>query len=90
MVNNLGFDITTDAEVRLDAFLFGESQGRIIVSVNSTYETDFIDLMMEQQVPFTTLGHVTRGELRIDDNSYGFITDLKQVYDSVIEKEMEE
>jgi phosphoribosylformylglycinamidine synthase subunit PurL len=28
--NGLGFDITTDAETRLDSFLFGEAMGRIL------------------------------------------------------------
>ena len=29
----LGFDIEADGEVRLDAFLFGEAQSRVVVSV---------------------------------------------------------
>ena len=29
MPRGLGFDIVTDDEVRLDAFLFGEGQGRL-------------------------------------------------------------
>jgi len=28
-------------------------------------------------VPFFTLGHVTRGEIRIDDESFGFIDKMK-------------
>lgn len=86
--NCVGFDITTDAEVRLDSFLFGESQGRIIVSVNPSRETEFIDFMIEQSVPFTTIGHVTKGEIRIDDYSYGFINDLKRLYEGALEKQL--
>jgi len=72
-VNEFGFDITTDAEIRRDAFLFGESMGRIIVGVKPDDEDDFVDFMSETKVPFFTLGHVTKGEIRIDDESYGFI-----------------
>jgi phosphoribosylformylglycinamidine synthase len=72
-VNELGFDITTDAEIRRDAFLFGESMGRIIVGVHPDSEDDFVDFMTASKVPFFTLGHVTKGEIRIDDESYGFI-----------------
>jgi phosphoribosylformylglycinamidine synthase subunit PurL len=72
-LNGLGFDITTAAEVRTDSFLFGESMGRIVVGVSKEKEDEFVDFMFESKVPFFTLGHVTRGEIRIDDISFGFI-----------------
>lgn len=89
MPRNLGFDITTDAEIRSDAFLFGEAQGRIVVSVAPSRETEFIDYMIKTQVPFSVLGHVTRGECRIDDISYGFICDLMKEYNTALEEAVE-
>lgn len=86
MPRNLGFDITTDAEIRSDAFLFGESQGRVVVTVSPSRETPFIDFMVENGIPFTTLGHVTKSEVRVDDISFGFISDLKKVYDNALEE----
>ena len=80
LIRNFGFDITVDDEIRKDAFLFGESPSRVVVGVTPTRETDFIDFMMEADVPFMTLGHVTREEIRIDDNSYGFISDYRKKY----------
>jgi phosphoribosylformylglycinamidine synthase len=80
MVRSFGFDITADAEIRKDAFLFGESPSRIIVSVAMSRETNFIDFMIENGLPFLTLGHVTREEIRIDDNSYGFISDYRKEF----------
>ena len=85
MPKGLGFDITTDAEIRKDAFLFGESQGRVVVSVSPSRETGFLDFMMKSGVPFSALGHVTRGELRIDDVSFGFISDYKKLYETSVE-----
>ena len=82
--NNLGFDITSPAEVRTDAFLFGESQSRVVVSVSPESETAFIDLMMEQDFPFSALGHITKQELRIDDGSYGFITDYAREFEQAL------
>ncbi|WP_321296041.1 phosphoribosylformylglycinamidine synthase subunit PurL [Marinifilum fragile] len=76
----LGFDITSPAEVRMDAFLFGEAQGRVVVSVSMENEDEFVDMMMESGLPFSTLGHVTKGELRIDDISYGYIEEYKKIY----------
>jgi phosphoribosylformylglycinamidine synthase len=71
--NDLGFDITTAAETRIDAFLFGEAMGRILVEVNEDNEDEFVDVLTEMKVPFFTLGHITKGEIRIDDKSMGYI-----------------
>jgi phosphoribosylformylglycinamidine synthase len=71
--NELGFDITTAAETRIDAFLFGEAMGRILVEVNSENEDEFVDVLTEMKAPFFTLGHITKGEIRIDDESMGYI-----------------
>lgn len=85
MVRELGFDITTDAEVRKDAFLFGESQSRVVVTVTPGNEDAFIDFMMEHDTPFSALGHVTKNELRIDDYSFGFIHDIKKMAEEALE-----
>lgn len=76
----LGFDIVTDAEIREDAFLFGESSGRVIVSVNETAEDKFIEFMMESGVSYTLLGHVTKGKMVVDDQHFGFSEGLKDIY----------
>ena len=88
MPNDLGFDITSDAEVRLDAFLFGESQSRVVVSVSQECEERFVDFMIESEVPMCLLGHVTRSEIRVDDISYGFIPDYKHTYDTALEEKL--
>jgi len=63
MVYNLGFDITTDADIRIDSFLFGESQSRIIVTVTQNKVNNFIDFMRQANFPFLSLGHVTKGRI---------------------------
>ncbi len=86
VIRGYGFDITSPAEIRLDAFLFGEAQGRIIATVSPARETEFIDFMLQQDFPFSALGHITKEELRIDDISYGFVGEYKDLYNSVIKK----
>jgi phosphoribosylformylglycinamidine synthase len=71
--SSLGFDITTDAEIRLDSFLFGEAMGRILLEIDPKKEDDFVDFMTDRKFPFFTLGHITKGEVRIDDKSLGYI-----------------
>lgn len=43
-------------------------------------KTNLFDMMMESGLPFSTLGHITKGELRIDDISYGYIEEYKKIY----------
>jgi phosphoribosylformylglycinamidine synthase len=83
-VNDLGFDIVTDSEIREDAFLFGESQGRILVTVNEETENSFLDFMMNTEVPFTLLGHVTKGKFVIDDEHFGFVNEYKSLYENTL------
>lgn len=85
MPNGLGFDIVSDSEVREDSFLFGEAQSRVVVAVNETQEDDFIEEMMKQKVPYTLLGHVTKGKMCVDDEHYGFVNEIKDVYDNALE-----
>lgn len=82
MPSNLGFDIVTDSEVREDAFLFGEAQSRVVVGVSEAQEDDFLEAMMKQNVPYTLLGHVTKGKICVDDEHYGFVAEMKDVFDN--------
>lgn len=84
MSSGLGFDITTDDAIRKDAYLFGECQSRIIVSVSPENEVQFIDLMMLNGVEFDLMGHVTKGSVRIDDEDWGMVEDYKPIYDNAI------
>ncbi|MBK8339171.1 MAG: phosphoribosylformylglycinamidine synthase subunit PurL [Flavobacteriales bacterium] len=90
LVHGLGFDIVTDSEIRPDAFLFGEGQGRAVVSVNEAQENDFLDLMRASRVPFILLGHITKGKLVVDDEPFGFIEDARKIYEEAIPKIMAE
>jgi len=89
MPRDLGFDIVTDAEIREDAFLFGEGQGRVVVSVSEETEEDFIEFMMGSNVNFTLLGHVTKGKLMVDDEHFGFIAEAKELFDNALGKKLE-
>jgi phosphoribosylformylglycinamidine synthase II len=89
MPKELGFDIVTDAEIREDAFLFGESQGRVLVTVSEESEENFIEFMMDSSVNFTLLGHVTKGKMMVDDEHFGFITEAKELFNNALGKKLE-
>lgn len=85
----LGFDIVTDSEVREDAFLFGEAQSRVVVTVSEDQEQDFIEFMLQSGVSFTLLGHVTKGKFMVDEEHYGFCHEAKDIYDSALQTYLE-
>lgn len=72
--NKLGFDITTDSEYEEEDFLYDETKYKAIVAVKEDQEEDFANYMFNQGIDIILLGHVTKGELRVDDESYGFIS----------------
>ena len=71
--NRLGFDITSDGEMSDKEFLFEDSDYLAIVSVNLDQENDLVEYLYAQGIPVVLLGHVTKGELRVDDFSFGDI-----------------
>jgi len=84
MPRGLGFDVSSDDEFRKDAFLFGEAQSRVVVSVKKENEDSFINLMMNEDVEFNFIGEVYDTEMLIDDESYGNIKDAKDWYDNAL------
>lgn len=84
--NKLGFDILTVSEVRMDAFLFGEAQGRVVVSVPLGLKEAFVDYVESSgiDVPALLLGHVTRGDVRVDDQSWGSVQHFEEVYEETL------
>ncbi len=86
MVNGLGFKISTDPDIRKDAFLFGESQSRVVVSVDPRKEADFKQFMEKQQVGHSKLGEVFGNHAMIDSMDFGLVADWKDFYDHSLEK----
>ncbi|HLC82295.1 MAG TPA: phosphoribosylformylglycinamidine synthase subunit PurL [Bacteroidia bacterium] len=84
MLNGLGFDISSDEDIRKDAFLFGEAQSRVIVSVKKSDEDKFIDLMMASKAEFEYLGDVKGKEMIIDDQSFGTVAEAKEVFNTAL------
>jgi phosphoribosylformylglycinamidine synthase subunit PurL len=81
-VKNLGFDVKKQsAQVRSDAYWFGEAQGRVVVTVDADKTKEFENSL---KVPFEKLGVVTSGEILIDDENWGNVNDWKEKYDNAI------
>jgi phosphoribosylformylglycinamidine synthase len=85
---DLGFEIVTSSEVREDAFLFGESPSRVIVSVTETGEDAFLDLLKDLNTPFVLLGHVTKGRISVDSSDFGDICEFKKIYNESLARKL--
>jgi len=88
MPNNLGFDVLTESDIREDAFLFGESQSRVVITIDQENEEQFIDFMVKIKFPFSVIGHTTKGKIVIDDQHFGMIDEYKTIYDNAIANKM--
>jgi phosphoribosylformylglycinamidine synthase len=84
MPNGLGFDIETDAAIRKDAFLFGEAQGRVVVTVAPEEQERFVEFMATSETEFSLLGTVNNGFLNVDEELFGHVTDVKMVHSNVL------
>lgn len=85
----LGFDIETDMEVRTDAFLFGEGQGRVVVTLPEEKRDQFNEFWKKATVPVVLLGHVTKGKLQIDLEPFGFIDEARDIYMNALGQKIE-
>ena len=83
--NNLGFDVAQkDDTIRSDAFWFGEAQSRVVVSVNAATEESLLLSLKTAAVPYTKLGSVSVGYIKMGDQNWGDISSWKNKYDNVI------
>ena len=69
-VNLLGFDVVaSDADIRKDAYWFGESQSRIVVSVKPEKLAEFKKSLGDQH--HEEIGFVTSGAVELDGDELG-------------------
>ena len=84
---DLGFEAfldTTTTGLRPDACWFGESQSRVVVSVSKENRNDFIMLLEKMEMTVTYLGTVTGGNIKINGEDWGYVTQWKEKYENAI------
>ncbi|MBW8684251.1 phosphoribosylformylglycinamidine synthase subunit PurL [Chitinophaga rhizophila] len=94
MSSGLGFDIHTNPNFRKDAFLFGESQSRAIVTIRPEDKEKFDAVLhtvidaTEHSIKFEKLGVVKGEHVVIDGEDWGTVAVWKQPYDIAIESHL--
>ena len=83
-----GAEIEMEGALRADAWLFGESQSRVILSVRRRHLGRLRELADSLQVPFTVLGEVKSRRLRIGELIDQDITDLRATWSKALPRRM--
>jgi len=80
--HGLGFDVEKAKAVRSDAYWFGESQSRVVVSVSSEKVKALLAALGD--FPAEDLGVVTDGTFIVDGEDWGTVQEWKERYDTAI------
>lgn len=84
MPRGLGFAVNMKAGIRKDAWLFGESQSRVVVSVKAEQKADFERLLQSENAVFETLGEVKGNAVQFDGEHWGEVAEWKRTYDQLL------
>lgn len=84
MQSGKGFDVCTEAQYRKDAWLFGEAQGRVVLSVASDKKEALEAHFRAAGVPVVQIGTVKGTDMVIDGENFGSVSNSKNSYDNAI------
>ncbi len=87
MASNLGFSLDAELDIRKDAFLFGESQSRVVVSIAKDKATQFKLKLENVGVNFKKIGSVS-SDINVWGENWGNVTDWSKNYDASIADHM--
>jgi phosphoribosylformylglycinamidine synthase subunit PurL len=82
----IGFTVETKDNIREDAYLFGEGQSRVVVTVKADLIEKFENTLGD--FPHERIGLVTSGEMLVNGDFWGTIDWWKEEYDSAIENHL--
>jgi phosphoribosylformylglycinamidine synthase subunit PurL len=88
MVSSIGCSITTNSDMRKDGWLFGEAQGRVIVSVSDENLNEFIEMAAASGVDFSKIGETGGDKMTIDDENYGTVEEYRAEYENAIPQKL--
>jgi phosphoribosylformylglycinamidine synthase len=84
-VAGLGFEAAQDgSSLRADAFWFGESQSRVVVSVSPSMQDAFESMLAASGIKPALLGKVKGNDVVINGDNWGTIASWKSPYDEKI------
>lgn len=85
MPRGLGFEIASNTNIRKDAWLFGESQSRVIVTVATEQCGDFERFLKTENAGFEKIGTVKGHSIGVDGEDWGTVASWGIPHESVLE-----
>jgi len=88
-VGGLGFDVVqVDSTIRSDAYWFGESQSRVVVSVTPQNQDAFLNFMKSKKVACSKIGAVKGTDVVVGNENWSDIASWNKSYNEVIDNYM--
>ena len=84
MPQGLGFEVVSNPQIRKDAWLFGESQSRIVVSVQAELIVELERFLQSENAAFEKIGVVKGSIVVVDGEDWGAVVDWKRTYETVL------
>ncbi|MBK7110176.1 MAG: phosphoribosylformylglycinamidine synthase subunit PurL [Bacteroidetes bacterium] len=86
MAGNIGFEIETDSSLQKDAFLFGESQSRVVVTCDAAMVEEIEIICKKHNISANSLGTVGGEYLVIDGENFGSVYTYTELYQNALER----
>lgn len=80
----LGFHVAANPAVRPDAWMFGETQSRVLVSVRSEQAAPLERFLRDRGQAFEALGAVVGDVVVVNGQDWGNLAEWQRVYESVL------
>ncbi|MBL7805622.1 MAG: phosphoribosylformylglycinamidine synthase subunit PurL [Saprospiraceae bacterium] len=88
MPSGMGFHLKTPSGIRPDAWLFGESQSRVIVSVRPEQSAVFERFLIDENQTYEYLGEVVGDVVVVNDADWGNIATWKHTHATLLAEKM--
>lgn len=84
MQGKIGFDVCTESDFRKDAWLFGESQSRVAISVKAEVADKVAEHFEKSGVKCTRIGTVKGNSMVIDSVDFGGVNQALETYNNAL------
>jgi phosphoribosylformylglycinamidine (FGAM) synthase-like enzyme len=88
MASGIGFSVITEENMRKDGWLYGEAQGRVIVSVSNQNLNEFIEMAAASGVDFSKIGETGGDNIVVDEDIYGSLEVYRSEYENAIAEKL--
>lgn len=89
MASDRGFSIQCPNDIRKDAFLFGEAQGRYLISIAPENKDALESQLKDKSLSNIALGIVRNGNIMIDGDDFGPVANWRSDWDSRLSSYMD-